>query len=152
MSNTKAVVFYLLARVSIRLPFYFMLWMADYVYTLYRIASRSDVKTHLSVPFSNAIFRGIIATERCCFAQLLKVVHSVSDRCFLAPLRKAIWYGVNVGLYTVMLQNWGFAFGYHLSPLRSWVRLSIRTHVKGVMSQRSTKSRGFCLVSSHREC
>ena len=73
MSNTKAVVFYLLARVSIRLPFYFMLWMADYVYTLHRIASRRDVKKHLSVPFSNAIFRGIIATERCCFAQLLKV-------------------------------------------------------------------------------
>jgi hypothetical protein len=34
------------------------------------------VKKHLSVPFRNAIFRGIIATERCCFAQLLKVVHS----------------------------------------------------------------------------
>jgi hypothetical protein len=25
-----------------------------------------DVKKHLSVPFRNAIFRGIIATERCC--------------------------------------------------------------------------------------
>jgi hypothetical protein len=48
------------------------------------------VKKHLSVPFRNAIFRGIIATERCCFAQLLKVVHSVSDRCFFAPLRKAV--------------------------------------------------------------
>ena len=53
---------------------------------LYRIAFRSDVKKHLSVPFRNAIFRGIIATERCCFAQLLKVVHSVSDRYFFAPL------------------------------------------------------------------
>jgi hypothetical protein len=49
-------------------------------------------KTQLSAPFRNAIFRGIIATERCCFAQLLKVVHSVSDRYFFAPLRKAIRY------------------------------------------------------------
>jgi hypothetical protein len=48
------------------------------------------------VPFRNAIFRGIIATERCCFAQLLKVVHSVSDKCFFAPLRKAIRYSGNV--------------------------------------------------------
>jgi hypothetical protein len=39
---------------------------------------------NLSVRFRNAIFRGIIATERCCFAQLLKVVYSVLDRCFLA--------------------------------------------------------------------
>ena len=43
---------------------------------------RSDVE---KTPICNAIFRGIIATERCCFAQLLKVVHSVSDRCFFAP-------------------------------------------------------------------
>jgi hypothetical protein len=63
--------------------------------TLYQIAFRSDVKKHLSVPFRNAIFRGIIAT-RCCFAQLLKDVHSVSDRCFFAPLRKAIRYRGNV--------------------------------------------------------
>ena len=28
--------------------------------------------------------RGIIATERCCFALVLKFVHSVSDRCFHA--------------------------------------------------------------------
>ena len=33
---------------------------------------------------------------RCCFAQILKVVHSVSDRCFFMPLRKAIRYSVNV--------------------------------------------------------
>jgi hypothetical protein len=40
---------------------------------------RSDVKKHLTVPFIGTLFfRGIIATERCCFAQLLKVVHSVS--------------------------------------------------------------------------
>jgi hypothetical protein len=58
---------------------------------------RSDVKKHLSVPFRNAIFRGIIATEGCCFAQLLKVVHSVSDRCFFARLRKALRYNGNVG-------------------------------------------------------
>ena len=40
-----------------------------------------------------------------------------------------------------------------LSPLRSWVRFSLRTHVKGV-SQRSAESRGFspgAPVSSHRE-
>jgi hypothetical protein len=49
-------------------------------FTMYRITFRSDVKKHLSVPFRNAIFIGIIATERGCFAQLLKVVHSVSDR------------------------------------------------------------------------
>jgi hypothetical protein len=55
---------------------------------LYRIAFRSDVKKHLSVPFRNAIFGGIIATERCCFAQHLKIVHSVSDRCFF--VRKSI--------------------------------------------------------------
>jgi hypothetical protein len=55
---------------------------------LYRIAFRSDVKKHLSIPLGNAIFRGIIATERCCFARLLKVVHSAADRCF-APRRKA---------------------------------------------------------------
>ena len=35
--------------------------------TLYRIHFRSDVKKHLSVPCRNAIFRGIIATEKCCF-------------------------------------------------------------------------------------
>jgi hypothetical protein len=64
--------------------------------TLYWIAFRNDVKKHLSVPFRNAIFRGIIATERCCFAQLLKAVHSVSDRCFFAPLRKAIRYSGNL--------------------------------------------------------
>ena len=53
---------------------------------------------HLSVPFRNSIFRGIIATERCCFAQLLKGVHSVSNRYFFMPLRlrKAIRFSVNV--------------------------------------------------------
>jgi hypothetical protein len=51
----------------------------------FRIAFHSDAI--LSVPFRNAIFRRIIiATLRCCFAQLLKVVHFVSDRCFFAPL------------------------------------------------------------------
>ena len=49
-----------------------------------------------SVPFRNAIFIGVIVTERCCFAQLLKVVHSVSDMCFFTPLRKAIRYRVKV--------------------------------------------------------
>ena len=62
------------------------------MFTLYQIAFRIDVKKHLSIPFRNAIFRGIIATERCCFPQLLKVVHSVSDSCLFAPLRKAIQY------------------------------------------------------------
>jgi hypothetical protein len=41
-----------------------------------------------------------------------------------------------------------------LSPLRAWVRLSLRTHVKRVC-QRSVESRGFppgAPVSSHREC
>jgi hypothetical protein len=61
-------------------------------FPLYQIAFLSDVKKHLSVPFRNAIFRGIIARERCCFHQLLKVVHSVSDSCIFAPLRKAIQY------------------------------------------------------------
>jgi hypothetical protein len=46
--------------------------------SLYLVALRSDVRKHLSVPFGNAIFTGIIATERCCFVQLLKVVYSVS--------------------------------------------------------------------------
>ena len=51
----------------------------------------------LCVPFRNAIFTGIIATERYCFAQLLNVVLlSVLDRYFFAPLRKAIRYSVNV--------------------------------------------------------
>ena len=59
---------------------------------LHRIAFLSDVKKHVSVPFMNANFRRIIATERCCFAQLLKVVHSVSDRRFFAPLRKGESY------------------------------------------------------------
>jgi hypothetical protein len=54
--------------------------LSEAMLTLSRMAFRGDVKKHLSVPFRNAIFRGIIATERCCFAQLLKVVHSVSDR------------------------------------------------------------------------
>jgi hypothetical protein len=67
---------------------------SHYVYTVYQIDFRSDVRKHLSVPFRNVIFRGIIAKERCCFAQLLKVVHSVSDRCFFAPLRKAIRYSL----------------------------------------------------------
>ena len=66
------------------------------VYTV-PIAFRSDVKKQLSVPFRNAVFRGIIATERCCFAQLLKVVHSVSGRCFFAPLRGK--------LYTVQVET-----------------------------------------------
>jgi hypothetical protein len=34
--------------------------------------------------------------ERCCFAQLLRVVHSVSDRCFVGLLRQAIRYSGNV--------------------------------------------------------
>ena len=54
---------------------------------LYRIAFRSNVKKHLSAPFRNSIFIGMIATGRCCFSQLLKGVHSVSDigafsRCY----------------------------------------------------------------------
>ena len=52
-----------------------------YAIRLHCTAFRNDAKKHPSVPFRNAIFRGIIATETCCFAQLLKVVHSVSDRC-----------------------------------------------------------------------
>jgi hypothetical protein len=44
-----------------------------------------------------------------------------------------------------------------LSPPRSWVRFSLRTHEAYVkrVSQRSTESRGFSSgtpVSSHREC
>jgi hypothetical protein len=63
---------------------------------LYRIVFRSDMERHLSVPSRNAIFREIIATERCWFAQLQKVEHSVSNiRCFFASLRKAIRYNVN---------------------------------------------------------
>jgi hypothetical protein len=54
----------------------------------------------VSVPFRHAIFRGIIAMERCCFAQPFKDVHSVSDRCFLSPLWKAIRYSVYRGYYT----------------------------------------------------
>jgi hypothetical protein len=65
---------------------------SDYVH----IAFRSDIKNTYPYVLGIAIFRGIIATERCCFAQRLKVVHSVSDRCFFAPLRKAIWYSGNV--------------------------------------------------------
>jgi hypothetical protein len=68
------------------------------VYTVPDSFPYNDVKKHLSAPFRNAIFREIIATERCCFAQLLKVVHSVSDRCFFAPLRKAIRYSGNAAL------------------------------------------------------
>ena len=49
--------------------------MTKATFPLHRTAFRGDVKKHLSVPFRNAIFRGIIATERCCFAQLLKVVY-----------------------------------------------------------------------------
>ena len=61
--------------------------------TLHRIAFCGDVrKKHLSVLLGTLFSEPIIATERCCFAQLLKVVHSVSDRCFFAPLRKAIRY------------------------------------------------------------
>jgi hypothetical protein len=41
--------------------------------------------------FKACIFRGIIATERCCFPQLLKFVHSVSN----LPLWKANRCGVN---------------------------------------------------------
>jgi hypothetical protein len=58
---------------------------------LHCTAFRKDMKKHLSVLFRNAIVRRIIATERCCFAQLLKVVHSVSDRCFFALAAKT-WF------------------------------------------------------------
>ena len=46
------------------------------------------MKKLLALPFRNAIFRGTTATEICCFAQVLQLVHSVSNRCFFAPLRK----------------------------------------------------------------
>jgi hypothetical protein len=39
--------------------------ISGYVYTVQDIAFHSDLKKHLS--FRNAIFRGIIAMERCCF-------------------------------------------------------------------------------------
>jgi hypothetical protein len=43
-----------------------------YVYTIPDSFPYSDVKnTYRSVPFRYAIFRGIIATERCCFADSL---------------------------------------------------------------------------------
>jgi hypothetical protein len=71
--------------------------------TSFTVTFRSEVKKHLSVPFRNAIFRGIIAMERCRFAQLLKVVHSVSDTCFFAPLWKAIRYSVKRSL--IQTQN-----------------------------------------------
>jgi hypothetical protein len=48
---------------------------SGYEFTLYGITFRSHVKKPISVPIKNAIFRGIIATERRCFAQLLKVVY-----------------------------------------------------------------------------
>ena len=57
------------------------------------------------------------------------------------------------------LYLWDFALHWRsrqskrLSPLRSWVRFSLRTHVKRVR-QRSVESRGFspgAPVSSHRE-
>jgi hypothetical protein len=64
---------------------------AGYEFTLYGITFRSHVKKSISVPIKNAIFRGIIATERCCFAQLLKVVY-ISYR--LGALFAG--YGVNV--------------------------------------------------------
>ena len=40
--------------------------------------------------------------ERCCFAQLLKVVHSVSDRYFFALLWKAIGHTVVLNLSFVI--------------------------------------------------
>jgi hypothetical protein len=89
------------------------------VFTLYPIAVRSDVKKHLSVPFRNAIFRGIIATERCCFAQLLKVVYSVSDRCFFAPLRKAIRYSVNVSKKNPKLVS--FNVSYLINDIKAFI-------------------------------
>ena len=63
--------------------------------------------THLflvTVPFRNAIFREFLATERSCFAQLPKVIHSVSDSCYATftlyriafYIQKAILYSVNV--------------------------------------------------------
>jgi hypothetical protein len=50
--------------------------------------------------------------------------------------------------------RWRNRQGKDLSPLRSWVRFSLRTRVKRVR-QRSAESRGFSPgtpVSSHREC
>ena len=65
------------------------LWTKWLGLRLQLIALRIDVKEHIG---------GIIVTERCCFAQLLKVVHSVSEKWFFAPLGKAIRYSVNVAL------------------------------------------------------
>ena len=50
-----------------------------YMATLYLVVFRSDVRNTSPIRtfYRNAIFRRIIATEKCCFAQLLKVVHSV---------------------------------------------------------------------------
>jgi hypothetical protein len=69
--------------------------ISGYVYTVQDIAFRSDLKKYLS--FRNAIFRGIIATERCCFSQPLKVVQlfqlrlSASKAESRIRARKALW-------------------------------------------------------------
>ena len=63
---------------------------------LYQIAFRSDVKNTYPHLLGTLFSEELLQQERGCFTQLLKVVHSVSDRCCFAPLRKAIRYSVNV--------------------------------------------------------
>jgi hypothetical protein len=57
-----------------------ILWLRLHLYTEYTVAFGSDVRNTYPAYLLGrlSIFRGTIATERCCFAQLLKVVHSVS--------------------------------------------------------------------------
>jgi hypothetical protein len=76
------------------MPLHFRNASTASVYTVLNIAFCSaHIRTFYCFSFRNAIFGGMISTEGCCLAQLLKViVHSVSDRCFFAPLRKAIPY------------------------------------------------------------
>ena len=52
------------------------------------IAFRTDVKKHLSAPLGMLLSEELLQPRLSCFAQLLKVVCSVSDYCFFAPLRK----------------------------------------------------------------
>jgi hypothetical protein len=129
--------------------------------TLYRVVFRSDVKNTSPIRtfYRNAIFRRIIATEKCCFAQLLKVVHSAfpyrigAFSCRYAESYPVYIYGASVVKWLAHLPFTSKAADSSLSENSPNATRTQSSREKS-KSQRSVESRGFSPgtpVSSHRE-
>jgi hypothetical protein len=104
------------------------------------------VKKHLSVPFRNAIFRGIIATERCC------IIVSLSFWKLYIPYRTCRWF-FRAGKHTKKeffyagnIWEWIYIWGWETG----WVILNIYSAIIWIYQRSSVDTPIYFLYTRGR--